>query len=394
MSQELLTPNECEIKYWAPSVRAIERLGTHKPERIRQIYLSAPNDEFSLRMRRTTAPDGNQAFEATLKTRGQTLPNGEIQRFELPVTISPATFAFYDQQKLPTINKTRLNYGLGLTVDLIDGVDHPLVELENQSNVTFEQAAAIALVRQYLDAEFTPVTDGSAGDECIAWETSGQIPPAAPTVTADDITLPLRQSEIRPTIDRPYIIAISGRSGSGKTTLARQVAQILRQDFGDVPIISTDDYNRGATFLNDYLAGRQPNYDLPALFDTATLARELSQRKLAQAPIPRHSFNWGNQEPNAIEPSDTLSPIIIVEGIFANSPDLANLIDARYDLPTSVATCVGRRIARSLNGEQLGGMPALDEQLRYLVEIAEPTWLDRQNSTPALKGVGHERVCR
>ncbi len=85
-------------------------------------------------------------------------------------------------------------------------------------------------------------------------------------------------------------------------------------------------------------------------------------------------FDFGLEEP-VIEGVVTPSDLVIVEGIYAGSPDLVDHRHLHITIPTPLATCVGRRLARDQKEGRLNsslGTPA--DILRYQLETAEPMY--------------------
>lgn len=178
----------------------------------------------------------------------------------------------------------------------------------------------------------------------------------------------------------PVYAGILGRSGSGKTAVARNVAAQLTSEGVRAEILSTDDYNRGEKALLQ-LTGLDTwsNWDAPIVYDTAAMAHDLRVLRAGKT-IPRRAYNFETNEPEyradvaTIEPAD----VIIVEGIMANSPNLSSELDLCYEVPTPLATCIGRRVLRDVNSgraESVGGSPR--DVLRYQLEIAEPEYRKR-----------------
>lgn len=112
----------------------------------------------------------------------------------------------------------------------------------------------------------------------------------------------------------PLTIHIGGRSGSGKSIIVREVRTQLDTCGLRSTVISTDDYHRGTSWLQEYNAGEPgPNWDDPIVYDTATMARDLELLRTGQ-PIYARSIDWTVAEPvltGTIEPTD----VIIIEGI-------------------------------------------------------------------------------
>ncbi|MDR0955857.1 MAG: HD domain-containing protein [Candidatus Nomurabacteria bacterium] len=374
---------ENESKFWASSLEAANALGqTYKELGLEQVYLSLPGSEYDLRVRAIVKPDGEPSYKATLKSKSSS--DEKLNRLEVETAVSPEAFAFYSAKDLPRVRKIRRQYpdAPGLTVDIIDGMeDRPLIELEDKPNLTPEQAGNVEAVRQFLSEQidfFQKASgDPHARNEQIAFDRYARdgkkLPEIQPPIAAEAIAN--RIANLRTfDLENPIIIIIGGRSGSGKTTTAERVAEILNGDGQSVAqIIHVDDYNIGSTAA-ELQFGQFCNWDEPTIYDVNTLAQELDSRKKFQTPLPMHCYDWSISEPRLIVPGSELTPVIIVEGIWADHPSLRNLSDLYIDLPTDRATCIGRRIIRTFDGNQAANLPTPEQQLKYLIEIAEPTY--------------------
>ena len=116
-------------------------------QKIEQIYLSSPDEPYSLRVREIIEHDGSVRYTATLKTDGSVKTKGLV-RFETPTEISADTFAFYQQTNAPRLTKHRAEPVPGVTVDWINGYDRPIVEIED---IEINQDAQLFL-QQYESA--------------------------------------------------------------------------------------------------------------------------------------------------------------------------------------------------------------------------------------------------
>lgn len=370
---------EIERKFWLNSPKTINNLSSeYRQINIEQLYLSKPEDEYDLRVRKTVDDCSRISYTATLKTRPDTNDN-IADRYEIETEISEETYLFWLQQNLPFVKKVRRDFGLGLTADFIEGIDEPLIELEQIENLNSEESAIVAMTLQYLTSHCASA-DQTAYSEQIAWNKLKENNHDAPILTADSLAELIFCGD-KPSIENPCFISIGGRSGSGKSTIARELQKLLNNHFDkdiSARIISTDDYNKGINFLQKNNGNQPLNFDLPHLYDTETLAKELKNRKENMQPLPVHSFDWDKSEQIPVIFPCELHSIIIIEGIYADSPEIADLIDFKFHLNIGAATCIGRRVMRSLNNTQRGNIMSPEAQLRYLIEIAEPTYLQRQ----------------
>lgn len=178
----------------------------------------------------------------------------------------------------------------------------------------------------------------------------------------------------------PVVLAITGRSGSGKTTLAEAVMETLRERSVSSIILSTDDYNRGRSGLRALFGhNNHTNWDAHHVYDTLLMARHIQALKNGHS-IPRHAFNFAESEPHTLVEGNVIDPaqVIIIEGIMANSPNLTDVTDLGYLMPTPLATCIGRRVLRDIKQGRAGAVASNPEELlRYQLEVAEPEYLSR-----------------
>ncbi len=73
------------------------------------------------------------------------------------------------------------------------------------------------------------------------------------------------------------------------------------------------------------------------------------------------------------------SPFVIVEGLYAGSPDLREVRNLHYEMPTSIATSIGRDIRRLLiENRANGSIGTPEDRLKYVMEIALPTYLKQK----------------
>jgi uridine kinase len=120
-------------------------------------------------------------------------------------------------------------------------------------------------------------------------------------------------------LERPYVVAVDGRSAAGKTMLAAALGERL-----EATVIAGDDF---------YAGGTQVRSERPAaLVSACTDWRE--QRIVLEAlrsgqDASWHAFDWDVFDGRACEALTTASPspFVILEGVYAARPELADLID-------------------------------------------------------------------
>ena len=141
------------------------------------------------------------------------------------------------------------------------------------------------------------------------------------TQRVDDLIISLaeRLGRRRAYSAAPLLVAVDGRSGVGKSTFAGRLARRL-----GAALICGDDFYAGGTGLR----GESPQALADICIDRGRLKSVLqalkSGRPARYAPFDWEAFNGAlaTQEP-AIHPH----AIIILEGVYANHPDLRALID-------------------------------------------------------------------
>jgi len=196
--------------------------------RITQLYLSHPDDEYSLRLRKSVAPDGEISFVATLKDRGTVTPEGLV-RMEIETPISEAAFDHYSQDDYPHLHKERAQLCEGVTIDWIDGSDTPIIEVENAA--LNESAAQFLSIFSEDLIERTGHSD--VDNESLAYAIYEGSPERPPEVSADQIVEDILA--YRSIGTQQLVVGIGGRSGSGKSTLARELQDAIaaHPDLGD-----------------------------------------------------------------------------------------------------------------------------------------------------------------
>ncbi|MGH7218532.1 MAG: hypothetical protein ACREGE_03780 [Candidatus Microsaccharimonas sp.] len=372
---ELEQYNETEHKLTPlnPSVLIDQYRATALP--VEQIYLSNPNDEFSLRVRRTQTTEGQDTYTATLKTRGE-IVNSALRRNEIDTEISAKTFAFYAQQDLPRITKYRADICDGVTVDFYNNPAEPVVvEVEHEDSqvraelLSFAQEVAGGLIDRSNNPALT--------NEAIAHRLSGK-EHLQPAETLDAFTHRVLGEMLAHYSlgKKQVVVGLTGMSGSGKTTVARALQTQITELFGEQytpTVLSTDDYHFGKTYLEKTYGAPYQDWDSEKTYNTAELARDLARHAEGTPLIKRH-FDFDTEEP-AYDTELPLSPFIIIEGLYAGSRDLYEVRDAHFELPTNPATSIGRDIRRLLIDNRANrAFPDAPSRLRYQIESALPLY--------------------
>jgi len=332
---------------------------------IEQFYLSHPDEPFSLRFRETLDHEGNLTYSAALKDRGELTLDG-LDRLEVEVDISADLYGFYKTDEAPLIRKLRYHAHPDIVVDYYeDGHTH----LESENDFA---------MRKFMDDHgdsFVDVTGDRIVDNewraHLAYRTRHDgaealtIPPEISVDSAAHTLLGLSRAK------SPVVAQICGRSGSGKSTIVHELQDTLHEHGVESIVLSTDDYHRGSTWLNAYNNGEEwSEWDHPIVYDTATAKTDLA-KLLAGSSIDRRTIDFTVCEPvitGAIRPA----PVILLEGIYAGTKEFDALSELRINIPTPLATCIGRRLLRDMRDRPEFADPA--KSFRYMLEQAEPMW--------------------
>lgn len=343
---------------------------------IEQCYVSTPEDEFSLRVRKTYLSDG-ATYSAELKDRGR-MNEGAVTRTEIPVSdLSETAFEYYAQHPLTTpLIQHRAYITPEMTIDFIDGFAHPIIEIETPD------AARRNELLMTLEGVAVDVTEtGLANKEQIAYSLNGP-EKRKPLESLDAFTDRVAREMVAHYVSgkNQVVVGLTGMSGSGKTTVTNLIKTKLTQQFGesfDPVIVSTDDYHRGKTKLEAMNGGPWTEWDDPRTYDTEALAHDLRSLSNGSAINGRH-FDFETEEP-IIDQEIHPSPFVIVEGLYAGSNDLVEVRDLHFELPTTISTSVGRDVRRLIIENRANrAFPTAESRLKYQLEVAVPLYLSQE----------------
>ena len=128
-----------------------------------------------------------------------------------------------------------------------------------------------------------------------------------------------RLKKCRQAAKHPFLMALDGRSGVGKSTFARALSEQL-----EAGLITTDDFYAGGIGIRE----ESPQDLAEACINRTRLSTVLSALK-ANQPAAYAPFDWAAfngtlaDEKTHVQPH----PILVLEGVYANHPDLHPLID-------------------------------------------------------------------
>src|SRR5690606_38579672 len=121
-SPEFNKRHEKEQKFLTANLEHMKNLFEAHAMPIEQVYLSSPEDEFSLRVRKHELPHGTE-YTATLKDRGL-VTDGALNRLEVSTPISETAYEYFtNNPDLPRVRKERAEPYQGVTIDFIEGAD-------------------------------------------------------------------------------------------------------------------------------------------------------------------------------------------------------------------------------------------------------------------------------
>ena len=340
------------------------------------VYISHPDEEFSLRVRAEYTPEGT-AYTAALKDEGE-MSGAALDRLEVSTELSKEAYDYYAQNiQFPSVKFLRAKPLEGLAIDFIDGIEMPQVEYESLLG-----DEAPAFVQTLKNSLINMSQDRNVRKEVIAHRLHSKetLQPSNETIEAfahrvfNDMIATYTMGH------KQVVVGMSGMSGSGKSTAVRALQEQFSETFGDefTPIVlSSDDYHRGKKWLEETHGAPWTNWDDARVYDTAELADDITRLAKGQ-PIMRKHFDFLTEEV-IYDEEITPQPFVIVEGLYAASPDLKEVRHLHYEVPTGIATSVGRDVRRLVLENRANGSIATPEaRLRYQLEVALPTYLDQE----------------
>jgi uridine kinase len=356
---------ETEQTYLPVFPEVIEAKYLEQARPIEQIYLSHPSEAFSLRLREDIDENGNLRYTAALKDRGSSTPDG-LKRLEVEAVLTPELYAIYRTVENPVLRKLRATANNGVIIDFYEN-SAPHIESEDPIAWTaFSDATQTSFVN--ITGDMQARSEWKAHFE-YRREHDGK--EALVPLAELDVDAMVRDILISRRRDRPHFVQIAGRSGSGKSTIVRELREKLAEYNLTSDFISTDDYHRGDAWLRNHTGGKEwKNWDDPIVYDTTAMAKDLAMLADSRT-IPRREVDFTIVESvmvGLLEPAD----VIIIEGIYASSAELAEYADSKYEMPTPLATSIGRRLLRDLRERPQFADPA--KSLRYMLEFAEPMY--------------------
>ena len=169
------------------------------------------------------------------------------------------------------------------------------------------------------------------------------------------------------TIERPFIIGITGGSASGKTLFLSRLMEQFRTD--DICLLSQDNYYRPIEHQTKDHNGIE-NFDLPGAIDDQAFAADIERLRNGEV-VSRVEYTFNNTE----KVPDMLHfhprKILVVEGIFVfHFPEVAQLLDLKIFIDARDKIKLKRRIKRD-NEER--GYDLQDVMYRWKYHV-KPTY--------------------
>ena len=381
---ELEKLNETEQKLTPRNPELLNELFRAQALPVEQVYLSSPYDKFSLRVRCSYKPEGLE-FTTTQKSRGEIVEDA-LQRGEVEEEISEEAYNYYRDLDLPIVRKLRAKVMDGVTVDFYDDDTEPVI-VEIEDNDPEVRVQMLKMMQELSGGDLVDRSDDPAlTNEAIAhrqYEQSGKTEHLkAKPESLDhfsDRVLGEMVAQYATGRDR-VVVGLTGMSGSGKTTVTTALQERIVEMFGEAykPIvISTDDYHFGKKRLEEEYGTPYNDWDDGKTYDTDQLAADLTV--LAEGlPIPSRHFDFDTEEPSFDGVIEN-SPFVIIEGLYAGSKNLDAVRTIHFQLPTGIATAVGRDVRRLVIDNRANrAFPTPQSRLKYQIEVALPKYLEQQ----------------
>ena len=330
MGQETLIPRSLEIERKFLLEHFPINLENSPFDTIEQGYILISESE-EVRVRHTVNPLGESSYILARKTGSglvRTEDEAEIQQDAFDI--------LWGMTEGRRIKKKRY-YGTEamypMTIDRYEGDLEGLVVAETEFE-SEEQAQKFQ--QQYWTSQEVTGVKGYGNRDLAQFGIPKEEP--LPDLSSSEEKVVLQSEKISAVIDRlkllddeiagqrPIIIGVGGRTSAGKTTAF--ITAIQDNFSGRVGVISTDDFAKGTEFVEkEKNEGREVNYDHPNYYDTKSTRGIVTQLKNGEPTVelPVFNFKKGKGEPDGTQ-EFTSRDIIIVEGLYALSPDLICMI--------------------------------------------------------------------
>lgn len=341
---------------------------------IEQGYISITDQE-EIRLRRTKNSDGESSFVLGKKT------GSGLVRTEEEVGISQDVFdMLWGMTEGRRVKKKRY-HGIEamhpVTIDRYEGDLEGLVVAE--AEFESEEAARVFQQPYWAMSEVTGIKGysnrnlaefGIPKEGALPDLSSSSEKVVLQSEKMSDVLgrLALLDEQIRSS--RPILVGVGGRTSAGKTTAF--ITAVMEHFPGRIGIISTDDFAKGTEFVDrENAEGREVNYDHPDYYDTPQARRVIEGLKKGDstAMLPVFNFKKGKGEPDGHQ-EFTTQDIIIVEGLYALSPDIFDLYDLTAFVDISQHGSIMRRLMRDIHRTNM----TPSEIISYYLEVVDPMY--------------------
>ena len=318
---------------------------------IEQYYVNHINEPYELRFRQNKT-GATTTHTATIKST--TLPN----RIEIETPITADTYEQFAEYEQGRIAKSRIVIPRAIGHWAIDRfTSHDLVMLEAEMEGADLPAVGHEVTEDpYYKNSFLARVDASKLTTLYKKDRSDLL----------RITQSIVSAQVAGGLS---IIGVAGRTASGKTTIAKQLS-----DRPGATLLSMDNYYKGRMRMDCEFPYEAPqhNFDAPGAIDIERLAEDLADlRDGKTVRTPNYDMSTGERSGEATVIDPTTIDCLVVEGLFTLLPPLRLLVDEALYVDAPIATRLGRRLTRDVV-EGRAFAPA--ENLRYCLEIAEPTY--------------------
>ncbi len=150
----------------------------------------------------------------------------------------------------------------------------------------------------------------------------------------------------RPAVGRPVVLALDGPGGSGKSTLA----EALRLRTGATVLPGDDFYAPAFADADPAILSRLSDAELAdQVFDWPRLRREALEPLAAGRPARYRPYDWSGASTDGLGPGVVRppAPLVVLEGVYASRPELADLVTASVLVTVDEATRARRLAGRA-----------------------------------------------
>ena len=166
----------------------------------------------------------------------------------------------------------------------------------------------------------------------------------------------------------PVVVSLGGPSASGKSTAMRQ----FNQRYPACLTLSADDYYIGKTRMRAELPAEiASNFDHPSAIGLTALRNHILDLRHGRS-IERPSYDMLTSEPrpDLIHADGQGIALIVVEGIVANLPVLADVVD----IHAAVSRPLEARLKHRIERDTIRKGYSAEQITNYIMNVAEPAY--------------------